>query len=80
MKPLFTSRGGGRSQQATPRDNSGGKVPDKPSEVDAHHCTPATPYRLPRLLNDALFLPKTKDYVYKQPVSASHFLIRKDPT
>lgn len=37
----------------------------------------ATPYRLPKLNDEANYKPK--DYVFIQPLSASHFLIHKDP-
>ena len=37
----------------------------------------ATPYRLPKLSEQSNYKPK--DYVFIQPLSASHFLIHKDP-
>jgi len=39
----------------------------------------ATPYRLPKLHDHAEFSSRHKDYVFIQPLSASHFLIHKDP-
>ena len=41
--------------------------------------TASTPYRLPRLIDTAFKQEKPKDYVYKQPLAATHFLLRKDP-
>lgn len=38
----------------------------------------ATPYRLPKL-NDHAEFGRHRDYVFIQPLSASHFLIHKDP-
>jgi len=53
-------------------------VKDKDQE-DQIARTASTPYRLPRLPESAPGADKPKDYVYKQPVTATHFLLRKDP-
>lgn len=52
---------------------------DKEKEQTETLRSATTPYRLPRLSETRAITERPKEYVYKQPLSAAHFLIRKDP-
>nr|XP_018673053.1 uncharacterized protein LOC104265453 isoform X2 [Ciona intestinalis] len=74
LKPK-TSHTRGALRRPPPTRAVVNRVPDD-EELDPNS---STPYRLPRLPDVLPAPPKPKEYVYKQPRTATHFLIHKDP-